>query len=83
MAFAFFEGASLGHFVRAILEIDPKILFVAFSATTAIFAAFTGSALFAQKRSYLFLGGFLGSALSLMCWLSFLNIFFRRFEKVY
>ena len=54
-----------------------RILFSALSGTVVIFACFTASALLAQSRTFLLLGGFLSSALSLLFWTSLLNIFFR------
>uniref|UniRef100_W5LRA8 Transmembrane BAX inhibitor motif containing 6 n=1 Tax=Astyanax mexicanus TaxID=7994 RepID=W5LRA8_ASTMX len=51
------------------------IIITAFLATSVIFTCFTLSALYAQRRSYLFLGGTLMSGLSILLLLSFLNIF--------
>merc|ERR1712080_243506 len=49
----------------------------AFMLTSAIFACFTGAALFAPDGKYLYLGGTLLTGLSTLLFLGFLNIFFR------
>jgi len=77
MGFCFLEGLSIGPLLKATLEIDPSIISTAFFGTVCVFACFSASALFAERRSYLFLGGFLGSMLMNMLVLGFLNIFFR------
>lgn len=44
-------------------------------ATTAIFAAFSIAALFTKRRSYLFLGGALGSIISFMLLMQLMRFF--------
>eukprot|EP00163_Fabomonas_tropica_P009154 TRINITY_DN18953_c0_g1_i1.p1 TRINITY_DN18953_c0_g1~~TRINITY_DN18953_c0_g1_i1.p1 ORF type:complete len:243 (-),score=75.53 TRINITY_DN18953_c0_g1_i1:149-877(-) len=73
----FFKGASIGPLVNAFLRYNPDLVLTAFMLTTVIFVCFTGAAYFAERRSYLFLGGMLGSALSMMFFLSLFNMFFR------
>merc|ERR1711934_247292 len=73
--FSFFEGLSVGPLVEQSLFLDPSIVVTAFLGATAIFACFTAAALFSKKRSLLYLGGILGSALTIMLVLSFANIF--------
>ncbi|KAL6063522.1 Bax inhibitor 1 [Balamuthia mandrillaris] len=75
--FGFFEGASIGPFVNAILALDPMIVVQALAGSVCIFGCFSGSALLAARRSMLYLGGFLSSALSLSLLLSFVNLFAR------
>jgi FtsH-binding integral membrane protein len=75
-AFSFFQGLSIGPLLSLVYAMDPMIIFSAFGGTTLIFACFTLSALFSQSRSYLYIGGLLSSGLSLMFWLSIVNIFF-------
>jgi FtsH-binding integral membrane protein len=74
-AFTFFQGASLGSLVEVALMVDPSIIVTAFSATVAVFLCFSGAAMFARRRSYLYLGGLLSSALSVMCIVGLLNMF--------
>lgn len=73
--FCVFEGLSVGPLVEQSLYLDPSIVVTAFLGATAIFACFTAAALFSKKRSLLYLGGILGSALTIMLVLSFANIF--------
>jgi len=77
LGFCFFEGLSIGPLLLATLEIDPSIISTAFFGTVCVFVCFSASALFAERRSYLFLGGFLGSMLMNLFVLGLLNIFFR------
>lgn len=56
------QGFSLGSLVDVILQVDPSILVTALLATTTVFVCFAGAALFAKRRSYLYLGGMLSSA---------------------
>jgi len=77
LGIAFLQGSLLGPMVERTINIDPSIVVTAFIGTTVIFACFTGMSLFAVRRSYLYLSGILSSGLSLMCMISFMNIFFR------
>lgn len=43
------------------LHVDPSILVTALLATTTVFVCFAGTALFAKRRSFLYLGGVLSS----------------------
>ena len=76
LGFGFLKGMSIAPLVNLAVMVDPSIVLSAFLGTVAIFASFSLSALFSKRRSQLYLGGFLGSALSLMLLLSFLNLFF-------
>ncbi|KAK9862964.1 hypothetical protein WJX84_010204 [Apatococcus fuscideae] len=61
------QGITLGQLISMALDISgPGIILTAFAGTAAIFACFSGAAMLARRRSYLFLGGALSSALSLM-----------------
>jgi len=74
-AFGLFKGMSIGPLMQLTLRVDPSIIVTAFLATTTIFACFTLSALMAKRRSYLYLGGVLSSALSALFLLSVLSMF--------
>jgi len=74
---AFCTGLSLGPLLDHVIDIDPSIVATAFFASTLIFVCFSLSALWAEDRSYLYLGGTLMSGLSIMCVLGLANIFFR------
>ncbi|NXT48744.1 BI1 inhibitor, partial [Pluvianellus socialis] len=55
--------------------LSPSIIPTAFLGTATIFACFSLSALYARRRSFLYLGGFLLSGLTLMLLSSLLNAF--------
>ncbi|OWK16645.1 TMBIM6 [Cervus elaphus hippelaphus] len=77
-------GVGLGPALDLCIAINPSILPTAFMGTAMIFTCFTLSALYARRRSYLFLGGsflsslpgILMSAMSLMLLSSLGNLFF-------
>lgn len=77
VGFAGCTGLSLGPLLDQVIRIDPSIISTAFFATTLIFICFTVSALWAEERSFLYLGGTLLSCLTTLCFLGFVNIFFR------
>jgi len=56
-ATALFTGIYLSPLINLAIDVDPQIVMTAFLLTTTIFACFTLSALFTQKRTYLYLGG--------------------------
>ncbi|CAG8522801.1 5511_t:CDS:2 [Paraglomus occultum] len=77
--FAFMEGLSLGPLLKIAFAINGSGEMVYFAAlcTAGIFAAFTLSAVLCERRSYLYLGGLLGSVLNLLLWSQVFNMFFR------
>jgi len=76
-ATALFTGIYLSPLINLAIDIDPQIVMTAFLITTMIFACFTLSALLTQKRTYLYLGGILGTGTSIMLLLSLMNLFGR------
>lgn len=74
---AFCTGLSLGPLLDQVISIDPTIVTTAFFASCLIFVCFSLTALWAEDRSYLYMGGTLLSGLSLLSLLSIMNIFFR------
>eukprot|EP00019_Armaparvus_languidus_P012063 CAMPEP_0168579592 /NCGR_PEP_ID=MMETSP0420-20121227/311_1 /TAXON_ID=498008 /ORGANISM="Pessonella sp." /LENGTH=164 /DNA_ID=CAMNT_0008613583 /DNA_START=274 /DNA_END=768 /DNA_ORIENTATION=- len=76
-AFGFLKGCSIGPLVSQVLHQDSSIVMTALLGTSVVFASFSAAALFAKRRSYLYLGGFLGSCLSLLFWGGLINMFFR------
>ena len=77
LAFGALQGLVVGPLVEAVLDIDSSIVLTAFLGTTAIFVCFSLAAIYAERRSMLYLGGFLSSALSLLLMAGFINIFAR------
>jgi len=76
-AFGATIGLGLGPVLDFAIDINPQIIVTAFMASTAIFVCFSLSALWARRRSYLFLGGILSSGLSILFITSLMNMFFR------
>nr|UPW27093.1 bax inhibitor 1 [Thamnaconus modestus] len=74
--FAFLTGLGLGPTMDFVISVNPSIIVTAFLGTSVIFVCFTLSALYAKRRSYLFLGGMLMSGLCLLLLVSIMNIFF-------
>jgi Bax inhibitor 1 len=78
MAFGALQGASIGPLIEHVAyNVDPAIVTSAFLGTAVVFACFSAAALVAKRRSYLYLGGLLGSCLSLLFWGGIVNLFFR------
>jgi hypothetical protein len=75
VAFGFSQGMSIGGLIDVILAVDPNIAVIALVATTSVFACFAGFSLLSRRRSMLYLGGILGSALSWLLLGSLLNSF--------
>jgi len=76
-ATALFTGIYLSPLINLALHVDPQIVMTAFLFTTIIFVCFSLSALYTQKRTYLYLGGLLATGTSIMLLLSIMNIFGR------
>ncbi|KAI8872521.1 hypothetical protein GQ42DRAFT_20949 [Ramicandelaber brevisporus] len=76
-AFAATEGLAITPLIEAVLSINPRIVTFAAAFTAVIFGSFSLSALASQRRSWLYLGGLLGSTLSLLAFSSLINIFVR------
>lgn len=53
-----------------------SILVSAFMGTAIAFACFSGAAMLARRREYLYLGGFLSSGVSILFWLHFASSIF-------
>eukprot|EP00894_Picocystis_sp_ML_P004276 jgi/Pico_ML_1/54793/g657.t1 len=80
---SFFQGCTVGLLVEHVLLFHPSVLLTAFLGTSAIFASFTASALMSPRRSYLYLGGLLGSALSTMAMLRLGSMFMGGYNKMF
>lgn len=63
---AFFDGACLGPLIGLALSMQAGLVITALLGTTSIFACFSAAALLSPRRSYLYLGGVLGSAMMLL-----------------
>jgi FtsH-binding integral membrane protein len=76
MAAALFQGASIGPLIDLAIQIDPSLIFSSFVATALAFGCFSGAALVAKRREYLYLGGLVSSGLSILMWLHFASSIF-------
>ncbi|KAK7113393.1 hypothetical protein V1264_012691 [Littorina saxatilis] len=73
--FTFCSGVSLGPLLDLAISIEPSIIPTALLGTSVIFISFTVAALLNNNRTFLYMGGFLMSALSWLLILSFGNLF--------
>lgn len=73
--FAFVDGVAAVPLLSVVVAVDPTIPAIAFGAASAVFMCCTMSALFAKRRSYLFLSSFLFTALFGFSILSLVSIF--------
>eukprot|EP01095_Lingulamoeba_sp_RSL-Kostka_P014213 TRINITY_DN6130_c1_g3_i2.p1 TRINITY_DN6130_c1_g3~~TRINITY_DN6130_c1_g3_i2.p1 ORF type:complete len:248 (-),score=61.08 TRINITY_DN6130_c1_g3_i2:124-867(-) len=78
----FCVGLSLGPLIVLALKTDPSLVIIALTSTTIVFGCFTIAALAAKRRSYLYLGGILSSVLSMLFWISIMNMLFFHNEAV-
>ncbi|XP_035818164.1 bax inhibitor 1-like isoform X2 [Zea mays] len=76
MSAALLQGASVGPLVDLVIDLDSRILVTAFVGTAVAFACFSGAAIIAKRREYLYLGGLLSSGLSILLWLQFATSIF-------
>ncbi|KAL0489202.1 hypothetical protein AKO1_013729 [Acrasis kona] len=76
MGCAAMQGTMIGALVEEVLNIDPNLLLYGIAITFAIFASFTGAAMLAKRRSYLYLGSVLFSGLNILFITVIVNVFF-------
>jgi len=74
----FFVGADTAPLLNLAVRINPSLIVTAFLTTSSIFVCFTLSALFARRRTYLFLGGILSTA----CMVMLFSVLFRGFMSI-
>jgi len=75
IGFAFTNGLSLGRLIGFVAAINPQIIPTALLGTSVVFVCFSLAALYTHKRTYLFMGGILGTGLTTLMMLSLANIF--------
>ncbi|CAB4495000.1 hypothetical protein RhiirA5_349804 [Rhizophagus irregularis] len=75
--FAFMEGLSIGPLIDHALNINSsgQIVLLATTFTSLIFGSFSLSSLLSNKRTFIYLGGILASAVSMLFWMAFFNAF--------
>jgi len=75
--YGFLQGLSMGPLMELALHVDPAIIVTALIGTVTIFVCFSLAAITSPRRSYFFLGGMISSALSFLCVLSLISLFWR------
>ncbi|EGD76233.1 hypothetical protein PTSG_00935 [Salpingoeca rosetta] len=75
LGFGFLTGVSIGPLLDLVAFIDPSIPTTALVMTTLVFATFTMMALQAPSRTWLYLGGILGSMMLVSLTMAIVNIF--------
>jgi FtsH-binding integral membrane protein len=77
MGFAGCSGLSMGPLLEMAIMVNSALIPTALLSACVVFACFSLSAMFADHRKYLYLGGSLMSMLSVLLILSLVNIFIR------
>ncbi len=77
LACGFSKGWALGPLLSLATIIRPGAVQLALVGAATVFGALSVSATYAQRRQYLYLGGFCASALSLMSLFSLVAVFWR------
>jgi hypothetical protein len=72
-AVALLMGCNMSPLISSVAMFHPEIVITAVMATCAVFACFSAAALLAKRRHFLYLGGILGSFLSLLCMFRFVD----------
>lgn len=73
--FGFAQGWLAGPLVRRVAMVSPETVLMTVIATVLIFGSFTMSAFYSPRRQYMYLGGILGSAMSIMMLAGLANMF--------
>lgn len=60
------QGTLLGPLISSAISLHPAVLVAALLGTMVVFACFSAAALLTPRRSHLYLGGYLSSALTLL-----------------
>ncbi|PKA66338.1 Bax inhibitor 1 [Apostasia shenzhenica] len=76
MGTALLQGASIGPLFEVILNLDSRIILNGLVGTSLAFACFSGAAIVAKRREFLYLGGFLSAFLSVLLWMQFASTIF-------
>jgi Bax inhibitor 1 len=72
-------GCNMGPLISSVAMYRPDIVVTAVMGTCMVFACFSAAALLAKRRHFLYLGGILGSFLSLLC--TFRFVYFTCFAR--
>uniref|UniRef100_A0A7S0E806 Bax inhibitor 1 n=1 Tax=Hanusia phi TaxID=3032 RepID=A0A7S0E806_9CRYP len=72
-AAGFLMGCNLSPLLAMVALHNPQLIVTALMGTAMIFICFSLSAMYAKRRHFLYLGGMLSSAISILCTFRFLN----------
>lgn len=75
MGFAACTGLSMGPLLEMAIYLNPRIIPMSLISTCLVFASFSLSSIFSTHRKWLYLGGGLMSMLSVMLFMSIINLF--------
>ncbi|KAI9322657.1 inhibitor of apoptosis-promoting Bax1-domain-containing protein [Dichotomocladium elegans] len=83
--YSLFSGMSLSALVYRFLYLDPSgtLLLSILTGAMFIFLGLSTSALLANRRSMIYVGGIVGSLLGLLAWTSLANVFFFQSPGVF
>jgi len=75
LGLAFASGLGLGPLMEYTILVNPSLIPTALMSTCVIFGCFSLSALFSNQRKWLYLGGILTSLMSMLFFMSLINLF--------
>lgn len=75
LGFAACTGLSMGPLLEMAIYLNPRIIPMSLISTCLVFASFSLSSIFSTHRKWLYMGGGLMSMLSVMLFMSIINIF--------
>lgn len=78
LGFGFLQGWEIAPIVHEIWDFDADIVMMSIFAAAIAFVSFSGTALFSGRRSYLYLGGLLGT----LSMVSLMGSFVRSFYSI-
>jgi Bax inhibitor 1 len=68
--FGFTTGLTMGPLIDAVMQLDASIVPMALGSTAIVFGSFSATALLSRRRSFLYLGGMLSTAIMLLLFMS-------------
>lgn len=75
LGFAGCTGLAMGPLLEIAMYMNPKIIPMSLVSTSLVFASFSLSSIFSTHNKWLYLGGGLASLLSVMLFMSIINLF--------
>lgn len=75
LGFAAFTGLAMGPLMEMAIYLNPRIIPMSLVSTCLVFASFSLSSIFSTHRKWLYIGGGLMSLMSVMLFMSIVNLF--------